>query len=256
MSGTWFYPTEIPPYCATWEREIPADEYGFAWCDEGQFINADTDGDGMADSYELYYFSGLSHDGTTDSDGDGLYDIFEYREGANPLNPDTDGDGLDDGAEVSVYGTSPILADTDGDGLNDGGEVNTWGTNPLSTDTDGDLLSDYEEVVAVGTDPANADTDNDGLDDYAEVMYDGAAGYGPYDPVTAPLGTDLDARDPDSDHDGYSDYLETHLQSNPLDGARKPAALTVNFQPPSARIPAGFCSVGPDAFTPRGFGWR
>ena len=156
----------------------------------------DTDGDGLADAYELYVtgtstnavdtdLDGLSDSaelglGTdpneADSDGDELLDGEEVDAGTNPLNPDTDNDGLDDGEE-SAAGTDPLDPDTDDDGLNDGDEL-AAGTDPLDSDTDDDGLDDGDETT-VGTDPLNADTDGDNVSDAEEV----SAGTDPNDPA-------------------------------------------------------------------------
>lgn len=256
LTSDRYHTNDWPPFIAFWECEAPVAESGCAWSDETLRFNADDDGDGMADVFELAYFSDLSHDGTADGDGDGLTDLAEYCAGANPGLADTDGDGLGDGAEVTAHGTSPILPDTDGDGLGDGEEVNVHGTDPLSADTDRDSLSDDREIAECGTDPLNADTDGDGLNDYEEVMYDGAPAYAPYDPAVRPSGTDLDAGRPDSDRDGYGDYLETMAGSDPLDGAARPEPLRISFGPSSSPRTPGFCPAGVEGFSPRGLGWR
>lgn len=107
----------------------------------------------------------------SDTDGDGLADTFEVLEGGPPHSPfkaDTDGDGISDANEdidqdgltalqEQTAGTSPITADSDGDGLTDGQEVLTYQTDPLSADTDNDDLSDEAEVSG-GTDPLTAET--------------------------------------------------------------------------------------------------
>jgi len=87
----------------------------------------DTDGDGLSDSWEAYYYT-------------------------DPLNPDTDGDGYTDGGEVSL-GYSPHKAnawmhqhDYDGDGLNDWAE-RLFMTDVGKSDTDGDGYSDLDEVM-------------------------------------------------------------------------------------------------------------
>ena len=108
----------------------------------------DTDGDGLADTWEQTYFGNLAQTAAGDPDGDGLANINEQLRTSNPTLPDTDGDGLTDGNEVNVRGTNPVVADTDGDGLSDGAEVNTHGTNPLLADTDGDNWNDGEEITA------------------------------------------------------------------------------------------------------------
>ena len=82
-----------------------------------------------------------------DSDGDGLLDDEEsYYWGTNPDLYDTDGDGLSDGAELKTYNTDPLDSDSDNDGLSDGAEVISHGTNPLNWNTDGDSIGDGNEV--------------------------------------------------------------------------------------------------------------
>lgn len=49
--------------------------------------NADTDDDGMDDSWELAYFRTLAHDGNGDFDGDGMTDLHEYLAGTDPGDP-------------------------------------------------------------------------------------------------------------------------------------------------------------------------
>ena len=85
--------------------------------DSGQNLSdpldsVDTDGDGLADGWELDYFPSLSvaygeTDGTLQSDGDGFTDAQEYAAGTNPLVADTDGDGLNDDVELATYNCSP-----------------------------------------------------------------------------------------------------------------------------------------------------
>ena len=112
---------------------------------------------------------------SNDSDGDGLADSFERDTGifvsatdtgTDPNDPDTDDDGLADGVETNTgtfvsasdTGTNPHLPDTDSDGLRDDYETSTGvyvsdtdtGTNPLLSDTDGDTIPDGVET---GLDP-------------------------------------------------------------------------------------------------------
>ncbi len=49
-------------------------------------IPGDTDGDGMADAWELQYFGTLTRDGSGDHDGDGLTDLAEYQSGTDPVS--------------------------------------------------------------------------------------------------------------------------------------------------------------------------
>ena len=71
---------------------------------------------------------------SADSDGDGLWDSFEKKYGlTDPQKKDTDRDGVIDSAE-----------DNDGDGLSNRGEQR-FKTNPRKRDTDGDGKSDAKE---------------------------------------------------------------------------------------------------------------
>lgn len=106
--------------------------------------DVDTDGDRMADWWEVEYFGDLTRDGTGDWDDDFLTDLAEYYAGTNPTAFDTDGDGIPDGEE-----------DPDGDGLLNY-EESVFQTHPLMSDTDDDGLGDFEELFALGTDPANS----------------------------------------------------------------------------------------------------
>ena len=103
---------------------------------------ADSDSDGLTDTWEDTYFGNLAQTGLGDPDIDGLSNSGELTAGTNPTVADTDGDGLNDGAEVTTYTTNPLVADTDGDGVNDGAEV-TAGTNPKKTN--------YSQITAAGS---------------------------------------------------------------------------------------------------------
>ncbi|MFC1819973.1 hypothetical protein ACFLZG_02670, partial [Thermodesulfobacteriota bacterium] len=92
----------------------------------------DTDGDGLPDGWELFYFGDLSHNGSVDTDSDGLTDLEEYQNGSDPTEIDTDQDGLNDPDEVNTYNTDPGGSDSDGDRLIDGYEV-LLGKNPLDS---------------------------------------------------------------------------------------------------------------------------
>ncbi len=142
---------------------------------------ADSDADGLADLWEMAWFSDLDEIGTGDTDSDGLNHLGEQRWGTDPTDDDSDDDTLKDGVETATWvyvsasnrGTSPLLADTDGDGLDDAVEDNSGtfvsatqtGTNSLLPDTDGDGYRDDKEV-AVGSLPtssASIPTNGDGL---------------------------------------------------------------------------------------------
>ena len=131
--------------------------------------NADTDGDGIIDSYETMtgFWSSKFNTGTNpivaDSDGDGLDDGYEITIDTNPTNKDSDYDWSNDGLEINSE-TNPNEWDTDGDNLSDGHEE-LIGSNPLAMDTDGDGLDDGYEVLILGSDPTLVDTDGDGFND-------------------------------------------------------------------------------------------
>jgi len=112
----------------------------------------DTDGDGMADEWEIYFFGDLLPEADDDSDSDGMNNLAEYDFGADPQSMDTDVDGLHDGWELS-YGFDPLVSTGD-----DGGEG----------DPDGDGFTNLDEQTA-GTDP----TDPASIFEIAEVVRTG-----------------------------------------------------------------------------------
>ena len=48
--------------------------------------NTDTDGDGMDDAWEMFFFGTLARNGTGDFDGDGQSDLAEFLAGTDPTN--------------------------------------------------------------------------------------------------------------------------------------------------------------------------
>jgi len=161
----------------------------------------DTDGDGLADEWEMTHFGNLDQGADDNPDFDGLINMDEYTHHSDPNDPDTDDDGLQDGDEVHLYGTDPADDDTDDDGLDDGDEV-ALGTEPLDWDSDDDGMADGWEV-AHGLNPladdAAADPDGDGLDNLGEHA------------------AHTDPHNEDTDSDGFSDGEEVAANSNPLD---------------------------------------
>ena len=90
-----------------------------------------------------------------DSDGDGLANGYEMWElGTDPYDVDSDGDGFNDYYEVAFLGTSPIEytenKDSDGDGLDDLTEYEN-GTNPYLPDSDFDSIPDASDTEPLKT---------------------------------------------------------------------------------------------------------
>ena len=126
--------------------------------------------DSVSPNLCLDYWFGLGTDPlNADTDGDGLTDGWEITHGLNPKKQDTDSDSLPDNIEAAI-GTDPRKHDTDGDGLTDNWEINHDGFDPLDSDMDGDGILDGREVAA-GSSPFLLDTDEDGLPDNVEISW-------------------------------------------------------------------------------------
>ena len=63
--------------------------------------DADSDSDGLPDSWEMIHFGDLEQGADDDPDGDGLSNLEEYYAGCDPTSDDSDGDGFKDGEEVA-----------------------------------------------------------------------------------------------------------------------------------------------------------
>ncbi|NOU36519.1 MAG: hypothetical protein HOO88_07095 [Kiritimatiellaceae bacterium] len=221
-------PEKDPAGNPRWDHPLWSNDADSSVTDIGvfEFSDSDTDGDGLGDKWEIFYFTNITvASGREDFDQDGVSVREEYRYNTHPLCADTDSDGLSDREEIVVYGTDPNnpdtdfdgltdadeirihhtdskRADTDGDGLNDGDEVYLYDTNPLdpATDADGDGLRDCDEILLYGTDRLCTDTDGDGLSDWDEIFV-----YGTNPNVS------------DTDDDGLNDGEEILVWStNPL----------------------------------------
>lgn len=133
---------------------------------------ADSDGDGLNDSYEA--FTLLTDPTASDTDGDGLSDGVEVSasygnppQASDPRNNNTDGDAFDDGDEdangnglVDSGETDPTRREDAGDEDNDG--IQNWEENLTCTkwdvaDTDYGGVNDGDERnVSHGTDPCDS----------------------------------------------------------------------------------------------------
>ncbi|MCK5359946.1 MAG: NHL repeat-containing protein, partial [Gammaproteobacteria bacterium] len=154
----------------------------------GDVCDSDDDDDGTLDVDDAFP---LDDTESVDTDGDGI---------GNNADTDDDNDGLLDLDEVSL-GTNILLADTDSDGLGDSFEV-IYGFDPLVAgeevlDGDNDGLNNLTEQ-AIGTDPTLTDTDSDGLNDGDEVNIHGT-----------------DPNNPDTDGDSVSDGDEVTNGTDP-----------------------------------------
>ncbi|MGD9873205.1 MAG: LamG-like jellyroll fold domain-containing protein [Kiritimatiellia bacterium] len=119
----------------------------------------DSDGDGMADGWEISnnlnpYDNGTGHENPAgsangpegpmgDQDADGLRNLYEYWAGTNPRASDSDQDGILD-----------INEDLDGDGVANLIEQ-ALSSRPDKADTDDDSLTDNVEQ-GMGSNPANS----------------------------------------------------------------------------------------------------
>ena len=186
----------------TGEGPADQDNDSISDTDETRSLGIDTDADGIPDFLDL------------DSDGDGVLDAAEAgdTDGASPPI-DSDGDTLpdfrdtdsdDNGRPDGADGT----ADTDGDMIHDFADP----------DDDGDGLSDTEEL---GDPVSPVDTDGDQIPDFRDLDSDGDRIRDQHEQRFDP---DMDLipafQDPDSDGDCRPDWTEagdTSLSTPPLD---------------------------------------
>ncbi len=183
-------------------------------------VDDDTDGDRLADGWEVYWSDKALELGLSNSEE---LQAIGARGPMDPSMIDSDLDGIEDGEE-----------DFDQDGLNRTNLLNRYcpsHNDPTTfnchidptTDAGGQFYDDlenftnYEELLN-GTSPVQNDTEGDGLEDGPEVFYqdhdndDMASGweyYFQFDP--------FDAADAliDVDQDGYTNKCEEKWYTNP-----------------------------------------
>jgi gliding motility-associated-like protein len=179
------------------------------------YLDADSDGDGIADNIEGWDINGNSKidgaeppvAGTVDEDKDGLLDQYDKNKFAiNPTNGttpasypdiikpgddrdwrqgnDRDGDGIPDGVDI----------DDDNDGITDIAE--SGGVDPFG-DADGDGVPNYTDSTPGTGVPPFADANGDGVNDAFDKDGDGV----------------INAFDIDSDNDGIVDIIEAQSTS-------------------------------------------
>lgn len=118
----------------------------------------DTDGDGVPDGYELYWYGNLDQDAASDTDGDGFTFAEEIANGTNPLMPDSavegpiayaDSDTLEANLQPFDPATGAVVDDTFDELFTspfagNGATSRTFGPNarPVVTDVNGDGLFD------------------------------------------------------------------------------------------------------------------
>ena len=124
--------------------------------------SVDTDVDMLPDHFEIKY--GLDPN-EADTDGDGITDGYELIVlGTEADLADSDFDGIADGLELSL-GLDPTVAD------NPDLDAPLVAPDELLFDSDGDGITDWGEEMA-GTDAADPDSDDDGVLDGDELMLD------------------------------------------------------------------------------------
>ena len=154
-----------PGGCATYTAEVD----GITSTDPQR---ADTDGDGLNDSYEALTL--LTDPTSSDTDSDGISDGVEINgaygnpaQASDPRNNNTDGDAFDDGEEDTNFNgvldageTDPTRREDSGDEDEDG--IQNWEENLTCTlwnvaDTDfGGIDDGQERNISHGTDPCDS----------------------------------------------------------------------------------------------------
>jgi hypothetical protein len=199
-------PDAGPPVDAIPQVDSDGDSIGDD--DEGRAAVVDTDGDTIPDYLDA------------DSDGDGLTDALEAGDaevGSAPIDSDRDG--------------SPDFRDTDSDGngrpdaVDGSGDLDGDGRGAFADlDDDGDGIDDVIELGADAADPV--DSDGDGTPDFHDLESDGD---GVADQIET--GDDFDEdgtrnfRDLDSDGDCRPDAIEAGSPVLDSDGDRRPDFL-------------------------------
>ncbi|MDH3796483.1 MAG: hypothetical protein OER83_06390, partial [Flavobacteriaceae bacterium] len=190
------------------------------------YLDIDSDNDGIKDLVEAQSDAGLSQASGNDSDSDGIDDAFDADNGGSFINTpentdsdvhpdyldlDSDNDGIIDNIEwQSTSGYLSPSVDSDGNGLADNYEVSPAGS--------GQSINEPENSDGLdGPDFRDLDSDNDGLDDTTEA----------YD-IDGDNTSDTVASGVDSDNDGLDDGFD--LSIVPPNGIEDANGATNNGQ--------------------------
>ncbi|MBW2731016.1 MAG: hypothetical protein JRH20_01415 [Deltaproteobacteria bacterium] len=168
------------------------------------YLDLDSDGDGIADILEAGDADLVTP--PVDTDGDGLFDYVDVdsdNDGVPDAVEDANGNGVLDPGE-----TSRQDSDSDGDGLLDGdedknfnGQVDPGESNPFDDDSDNDGILDGVDLCPLAPEDLDAIEDDDGCPELD------ADGDGLRDDLEAGHAC-LDPLHPDVDGDGLLDGVE------------------------------------------------
>ncbi len=187
---------------------------------------ADDDGDGLVDTYDSGFITGvdipnldIDKDGIKDyidldADNDGIPDLVEAGgidtngDGRVDVNLDMDGDGLAD-----IYDENA----NDGSGFGGINGVSMVETNALGIWQDGATVTSLDTDGDGHVDGLDLDADNDGIPDIVEAGGADDPGYGTVDTEALPW---------DADGDGLADLYDENASDGPVaDGANGVALI-------------------------------
>jgi len=194
-------------------------------------VPGDSDGDDLADAWEISFFSNVtSNNGLHDPDGDLYTNEEEETNATDPTDKnsfvDSDNDFMNDRWEIASFGSLTVSddpsEDTDNDGVFNEDEYldgsNPNDANSVPGDIDADGLNDTDEVTFFG-DIYTYDGNDDPDRDYSTNLEEQEAGTNPNNRAISP----------DDDFDGLGDgwemfsfdnltTTEDPLDDNDLDG--------------------------------------